>query len=153
MAFECEHCSFRNSEVQMGGFIPEKGVRFELTVAKGDMKVRPPSRRQGVSHASCAQPDAPGAPRLPRRAVSVPADCQGRHRDRQGAAQTLRSTLQCPRAAKCVRWLTRRNAAVAQIPELELEIPSLTQRGTMTTVRVAAAPARARASVLLGAFI
>ena len=40
MAFECQHCNFRNSEVQMGGTIPDKGVRFELRVAKGDMKAR-----------------------------------------------------------------------------------------------------------------
>jgi zinc finger protein len=38
MAFECQHCGFRNSEVQMGGMIPEKGVRFELRVEKGDTK-------------------------------------------------------------------------------------------------------------------
>jgi hypothetical protein len=63
MAFECEHCSFRNSEVQMGGFIPEKGVRFELTVAKGDMKVRPPSRRQ-----VCRTPPALSLTRLARLA-------------------------------------------------------------------------------------
>ncbi len=40
MAFECPHCNFRNSEVQMGGFIPDKGVKYELRVAKGDMKAR-----------------------------------------------------------------------------------------------------------------
>ena len=40
MAFECPHCNMRNSEVQMGGFIPDKGVRFELRVDKGDMKAR-----------------------------------------------------------------------------------------------------------------
>ena len=72
MAFECQHCSFRNSEVQMGGFIPEKGVRFELTVAKGDMKARPPA---AAGRVACAQPDALSAPRLLRRAVAVSADC------------------------------------------------------------------------------
>ncbi len=41
MAFDCQHCGFRSSEVQMGGTIPEKGVRFELKVDKGDMKARP----------------------------------------------------------------------------------------------------------------
>jgi hypothetical protein len=40
MAFECEHCNFSNSEVQMGGMIPDKGVSFELKVAKGDAKAR-----------------------------------------------------------------------------------------------------------------
>jgi len=40
MAFECQHCGARNSEVQMGGIIPDKGVRFELRVERGDTKVR-----------------------------------------------------------------------------------------------------------------
>jgi len=47
MAFECDNCGARNSEVQMGGVIPEKGVRFELRVAKGDVKARPESPREG----------------------------------------------------------------------------------------------------------
>ena len=54
MAFECDGCGFRNSEVQMGGFIPEKGVRFELTVAKGDLKARP-QPPQGVPRC-CVRP-------------------------------------------------------------------------------------------------
>ena len=40
MAFECQHCGFRSSEVQMGGQIPDKGVRFELSVPAGDEKAR-----------------------------------------------------------------------------------------------------------------
>ena len=47
---------------------------------------------------------------------------------------------QVPYAARVRRPLTRRRANAVQIPELELEIPSLTQRGTMTTVRRAAQP-------------
>lgn len=39
MAFECPHCGARNSEVQMGGIIPDKGVHFELRVEQGDTKV------------------------------------------------------------------------------------------------------------------
>ncbi|DAZ97049.1 TPA: hypothetical protein N0F65_012918 [Lagenidium giganteum] len=32
MSFECEHCGFRNSEVQFGGKVQEQGCRVELTV-------------------------------------------------------------------------------------------------------------------------
>ncbi|ETV86962.1 hypothetical protein H257_01984 [Aphanomyces astaci] len=32
MSFACEHCGFKNSEVQFGGTIQEKGVRMELAV-------------------------------------------------------------------------------------------------------------------------
>ncbi|KDO34315.1 hypothetical protein SPRG_19130 [Saprolegnia parasitica CBS 223.65] len=32
MSFECEHCGFKNSEIQFGGSIQEKGVRMELLV-------------------------------------------------------------------------------------------------------------------------
>jgi len=66
MAFECENCNFRNSEVQMGGFIPEKGVRFELTVAKGDMKARPPAAEECAVR-RCGPPDASDAPRTRTR--------------------------------------------------------------------------------------
>lgn len=54
MAFECPHCGFRSSEVQMGGQIPDKGVRFTLAVAPGDSKASPP-------------PAAPPAAMTPRR--------------------------------------------------------------------------------------
>ncbi|OQR90832.1 hypothetical protein ACHHYP_05198 [Achlya hypogyna] len=32
MSFECEHCGFKNSEIQFGGTIQEQGVRMELQV-------------------------------------------------------------------------------------------------------------------------
>ncbi|KAK6642710.1 hypothetical protein RUM43_004212 [Polyplax serrata] len=32
MSFECEHCGFRNNEIQPGGQIEEKGIRITLTV-------------------------------------------------------------------------------------------------------------------------
>ena len=65
MAFECEHCSFRNSEVQMGGMIPDKGVRFQLTVAKGDMKARQPAAAGCRGSLRAPTADALGVPRLP----------------------------------------------------------------------------------------
>ena len=72
MAFECDGCGFRNSEVQMGGFIPEKGVRFELAVAKGDLKARLPAAA-GCAAPRCATTHARPASRW--RAVAVAADC------------------------------------------------------------------------------
>ena len=140
MAFECEHCSFRNSEVQMGGMIPDKGVRFQLTVAKGDMKARPPAA-VGCRDCACAPAaDALGVLRLPPacsrclgrllRATPPPSRCGVRPR----------RAPKCPMPLAACAVLTRRRANAVQIPELELEIPSLTQRGTMTTVRRAAQP-------------
>lgn len=32
MSFECEHCGFKNSEVQFGGKVQEKGAKVELEV-------------------------------------------------------------------------------------------------------------------------
>lgn len=32
MSFECEHCGYRNNEIQSGGRIEEKGVRMTLKV-------------------------------------------------------------------------------------------------------------------------
>ena len=33
MSFHCEHCGFKNNEIQSGGVIQEKGVRITVTVA------------------------------------------------------------------------------------------------------------------------
>ena len=32
MSFDCEHCGFKNNEVQPGGKVDEKGVRIKLKV-------------------------------------------------------------------------------------------------------------------------
>lgn len=32
MSFECEHCGFKNNEIQSGGKIEERGVRITLNV-------------------------------------------------------------------------------------------------------------------------
>ncbi|XP_069675200.1 zinc finger protein ZPR1 [Periplaneta americana] len=34
MSFECEHCGFKNNEIQPGGKVDEKGIRITLTVEK-----------------------------------------------------------------------------------------------------------------------
>lgn len=31
VSFECEHCGYKNNEVQFGGKIKEQGVKYELT--------------------------------------------------------------------------------------------------------------------------
>ena len=33
MSFHCEHCGFKNNEIQSGGVIQEKGVRITVSVA------------------------------------------------------------------------------------------------------------------------
>ena len=33
MSFHCEHCGFKNNEIQSGGVIQEKGVRITVTLA------------------------------------------------------------------------------------------------------------------------
>lgn len=72
MAFECQHCGFRNSEVQMGGVIPDKGVHFELRVEKGDMKACGGWRKLNLvrSHA----PPSRSRAKL-SRATRAPAGC------------------------------------------------------------------------------
>ena len=49
MSFDCQHCGFRSSEVQMGGLIPDRGVHFELRVEKGDVRVRAQPRAAGLA--------------------------------------------------------------------------------------------------------
>jgi len=92
MSFDCQHCGFRSSEVQMGGLIPDRGVHFELRVEKGDVRVRaqdeppgPPANASprslslarwsratrapaGCEKATCARPGGPALTRL-RRAL------------------------------------------------------------------------------------
>jgi len=72
MAFECQHCGFRNSEVQMGGVIPDKGVHFELRVEKGDMKACGGWRKLNLvrAHASPSRSRAKLS-----RATRAPAGC------------------------------------------------------------------------------
>lgn len=36
MSFECDHCGFKNSEVQFGGKVQEQGCRIELDVTKSE---------------------------------------------------------------------------------------------------------------------
>ena len=76
---ECQHCGFRNSEVQMGGVIPDKGVHFELRVEKGDMKACGGWRR---SSTSCA---------LTPLQVALAPSCQGRHVHLPGAPPSVYS--------------------------------------------------------------
>ena len=83
MAFECEHCHFRNSEVQMGGHIPDKGVRFKLRVERGDLKAH-----TARLHALCERRvshTALGAPAR-ARAVAFEASREGRHGHDAGVA-------------------------------------------------------------------
>jgi zinc finger protein len=47
MAFECEHCGYRSSEVQSAEF-QERGVRFELTVATPQVRFFELSSEAGV---------------------------------------------------------------------------------------------------------
>ncbi|KAL0044427.1 hypothetical protein WJX82_005915 [Trebouxia sp. C0006] len=72
-SFECEHCNFRNSEVLFTGAFGEQGIKYTLTVAKGDL--------QALS-----------------------------------------------------RQVVKSDSAVVTVPELELEIPAATQKGSITTV-------------------
>ena len=67
MAFECPHCGARNNEVQMGGLIPDKGVRFELRVERGDTKVRRGRRKPRLQAADCA----PASHRLDANAAAL----------------------------------------------------------------------------------
>lgn len=36
MSFECEHCGFKNSEVQFGGKVQEQGAKIELNVTDSE---------------------------------------------------------------------------------------------------------------------
>ena len=65
---------YRNSEVQTGGVIPDKGVRYELRVEKGDLKVM----RVPLRCLHCSQ--APANLRLPCIVGAVPVAfvCEGR---------------------------------------------------------------------------
>lgn len=73
VSFECEHCGFRNNEIKFTGQFGEKGVRYQLTVPKGQPNV------------------------LSRQVV-------------------------------------KSDSASVTLPELEFEIPTSTQKGTITTV-------------------
>jgi zinc finger protein len=57
MAFECEHCGYRSSEVQSAEF-QERGVRFELTVST------PQVRFLSCQGSSCPQRPAPAGVRV-----------------------------------------------------------------------------------------
>lgn len=87
MAFDCQHCGFRSSEVQMGGSIPEKGVRFELRVEKGDMK----ARRKTVSYRACLLHSASARPQSLSRQVVKGDTCTVTVRKQPQRATTTRS--------------------------------------------------------------
>lgn len=38
MSFECDHCGFKNSEVQFGGKVQEQGAKIELDVTDSEVR-------------------------------------------------------------------------------------------------------------------
>jgi len=53
MSFHCEHCGFKNNEIQSGGVIQEKGVRIIVTVANERDLSRQAPRWSGRTVQAC----------------------------------------------------------------------------------------------------
>jgi len=141
MAFECPHCGARNNEVQMGGLIPDKGVRFELRVERGDTKVGETSAAATLCSTLCAPPHTSWG-RL--CCLHVLSSAQSLSRQVvKGDTCTAKARAGSFFCGRCFLPTRLTHSPALQIPELDFEIPCNTQRGTMTTVRLRyAAPAR-----------
>jgi hypothetical protein len=72
-----------------------------------------------------------------RRAVTLAPSCQGRHVHLSGASAW--SGVLLWRFTHVAERTPELRRVAGQIPELDMEIPTHTQRGTMTTVRAALA--------------